>query len=327
MKEYKGAKIRFCEVANGIYAALTPCEPMDITDAGMMNNFSNSAYIARGDGLVSDTFFDLTHAKELRDFCIKTGGKSPKYVINTHGHWDHFWGNQVFEGATVVGNKDMLKDCKGDKMKVPVFSLLHYSRLVGKAVSGILNLAFGKYLPDGTKAKFLVEKDGRDFSLKGVSPRTPDMLLEGNTTLDLDGTEVQIIHLGAIHSSSDSIVWIPSEGVLFAGDIFADCSIPMSVEKGKKWIEAMDYILDELKPRIIIPGHGDVYTPERAESQRAYFKSLISQVEQYYRKGIKAEELIQNVDIDEYLISRPRLAPIMAINMMVSELKKAEDKK
>lgn len=322
MKEYKGAKVRFVEIADGIYAALTPTEPMDITDAGMMNNFSNSAYIARGDGLVCDTFFDLPHAKELRDFSIKTSGNAPKYVVNTHGHWDHSWGNQVFEGATVIGNKDMLADCKGDKIKVPIFSLLHYSRLVGKAVSGVLNLAFGKYLPEGKKAKFLVEEDGRDFTLRGVLPKAPDMLLEGNTTLNLGGTEVQIIHLGAIHSSSDSVVWIPSERILFAGDIFADCSIPMSVEKGKKWLGAMDYILDELKPRLIVPGHGDVYTPERAENQREYFRSLISQVEQYYRDGIKADELIQNIDVDEYLISRPRLAPIMAINMMLSELKK-----
>lgn len=57
-------RIRFIEVAKDIYAAITPAAEMDITDAGMMDNFSNSAFIARGEGLVCDTFFDLPHAIE-----------------------------------------------------------------------------------------------------------------------------------------------------------------------------------------------------------------------------------------------------------------------
>ena len=59
MEEYKTKRIRYVEVAKDIYAAITPTEGLDITDAGMMDNFSNSAYINRGEGLVSDTFFDL----------------------------------------------------------------------------------------------------------------------------------------------------------------------------------------------------------------------------------------------------------------------------
>ena len=114
MEEYKTKRIHYVEVAKDIYAAITPADGLDITDAGMMDNFSNSAYINRGEGLVSDTFFDLPHARDLREFCVKKSGHAPKYVINTHGHWDHFWGNQVFEVATIMGHKDMLKDCSGD---------------------------------------------------------------------------------------------------------------------------------------------------------------------------------------------------------------------
>ena len=140
--------------------------------------------------------------------------------------------------------------------------------------------------------------------------------------LDLDGTEVHLIHLGPIHSSSDTVVWIPSEKVLFAGDIFADCSLPMSLEGGKKWIQVMDYILDELQPEIIVPGHGEVYDRARAENQREYFKSLISQVEQYYTPGIKNDELIAKIDVSKYIDHRPRLAWIMAVNGMVGQLRK-----
>jgi len=128
--------IKFIEVAKDIYAAITPATDFDITDAGMMDNFSNSAFISRGEGLVSDTFFDLPHAMELKEFCIEKSGHVPGIVVNTHGHWDHFWGNQVFEDATIIGHKDMLKDCAGDEKKVPVFKLLHNSKLLQNILNG-----------------------------------------------------------------------------------------------------------------------------------------------------------------------------------------------
>jgi len=78
--------IKFIEVAKDIYAAITPATDFDITDAGMMDNFSNSAFISRGEGLVSDTFFDLPHAMELKEFCIEKSGHVPGIVVNTHGH-------------------------------------------------------------------------------------------------------------------------------------------------------------------------------------------------------------------------------------------------
>lgn len=314
--------IRFIEIAKDIYAAITPVTEMDITDAGMMDNFSNSAYIARGEGLVSDTFFDLPHATELKEFCVEKSGHAPGIVVNTHGHWDHFWGNQVFEEATIIGHKDMLKDCSGDEKKVPVFKLLHNSKLLQNILNGVINSVFKKYLPEGKKAKMVVTIGEHDFDLTGVVPKLPDKLLEENMVLDLDGLEVQLIHLGAIHSSSDTVVWIPSEKVLFAGDIFADCSMPMSIENGEKWIEVVDYILDELGAEVIVPGHGEVYDRARAESQRDYFKSLLCQLEEYYTPDIKQDELIAKIDVTEFIDHRPRIGWVMAVQMMFSEMRK-----
>lgn len=322
MKEYKTAKIRYIEVARDIYAAITPAEELDITDAGMMDNFSNSAYINRGEGLVCDTFFDLPHAQDLREFCIQQSGHSPKYVINTHGHWDHFWGNQVFEEASIMGHKDMLQDCAEDKKKVPIFKLLCSSKFLQSLADGLMNAMFGKYLPKGQTAKLIVQVGQRDFDLTGVEPKQPDVLFEHSTVLDLDGTAVRLIPLGPIHSSSDTVVWIPSEKVLIAGDIFADCSMPMSMEGCKRWISVMDYVLDELQPEIIVPGHGEIYDRARAETQRAYFKSLLSQVEEQSPQTGNVHQLIERINVDQYLDHRPRLAWIMAVNAMSQEQKK-----
>mgnify|MGYP003330412788 CR=1 FL=1 len=86
--------------------------------------------------------------------------------------------------------------------------------------------------------------------------------------------------------------------------------------------EVLDYILDELQPDVIVPGHGEVYDRTRAESQREYFQSLIAQVEQNYTPGMKGEQLIAKIDVSKYIDHRPRLGWIMAVNGMAGELRK-----
>lgn len=216
----------------------------------------------------------------------------------------------------------MLKDCKDDKKKVRIFKLLYGSVFVQNLISGIMTASFKKNLSDGKKAKFIVRVGDNDFNLSGLVPKNPDTLIEDNMQFNLGGTDVHLIHLGSIHSGSDMIVWIPSEKILFAGDIFADCSLPMSIENGKKWIQAMDYILEELKPEIIVPGHGEIYDFKRAENQREYFKSLIGQVEHYYTPTIKNEELIKKIDVEKYIDCRPGLLWILAVNNMANQLRK-----
>lgn len=322
MKKTASPRIRFVEVAKDVYAALTPVRPLDLTDAGLMNNFSNSAYIARGDGLVCDTFFDLAHARELQTFCLQTGGRSPGLVVNTHGHWDHYWGNQVFAQARILGHRDLLQDCAGDKAKLRAFKLLNGSRAAQAAVSGLEGRQLKRYLPQGQSFRFIVQATGRDFDLRGVVPTPPSELFTQDTTLDLDGMQVQLLHLGAIHSSSDTVVWLPAERVLFAGDVFADCSAPTSLAAGKRWLAAMDRILDQLQPEVIVPGHGVVYDRARAENQREYFRALLSQFEQYYTDTISPDELCDRIDVQQYIDHRPRLGWVLAVQAMAGDLRK-----
>lgn len=323
MREEKGTRFRFLEVAKNVYAAIAPAEELDITDAGMMDNFSNAGLILRGGGLVCDTCFDLPHAQELKAFCIEKLGHAPQTVVNTHGHWDHYWGNQVFADARIMGHQDMLGDCLGDKKKVPVFKLLYGSKFVQGLLNRMMGGQFKGYLPTGKPFQMVVKQTEHDFDLTGVVPTPPTDLFEEKTVLDLDGMRVELIPVGAVHSGSDTIVWMPEERVLFAGDIFADCSLPMNMEAARRWLKVLDYILDELRPAAIVPGHGEVYDAARAESQRAYFRALVERFELYYTDTISEKELIDKIDLSDHIKHRPRLAWIMAVKMMLKERRKA----
>lgn len=315
-------RIHVIEIAPDVYAAVTPAQPLDITDAGMMNNFSNSAYIDHGKGLVCDTYYDLPHARELREFCIQKSGHAPGYVVNTHGHWDHIWGNQIFPEAAIFGHEGMLTDCANDRQKLKFFRLLNNSAKVQHLADHMMTKMFQPYLQENQSCHMLVQTGKDDFDLNGIILRKPNRYFQHNMSLDLDGLQVQFLPMGALHSSSDTVVWIPSRRVLFAGDLFADCSVPTSLEQGKKWVKAMDYILDELNPDVIVPGHGMPYDRIRARSQRDYFAALLRQFEQYYTDKITPQELCRKIDVEEYIDNRPILGWIMAVNTMINAEKK-----
>ena len=64
--------------------------------------------------------------------------------------------------------------------------------------------------------------------------------------------------MGPAHSPEDLIVAVPQEGVIFSGDILFAGRIPFVGEAdSRKWLERIDRLL-EMKPRIMITGHGEV---------------------------------------------------------------------
>ncbi len=75
-------------LSDGVYAAIAK-------DGG--SAISNAGLVDLGDAtLVVDTFLTPTAAEDLRAEAQRLTGRIPRWVINTHYHNDHIWGNQVF---------------------------------------------------------------------------------------------------------------------------------------------------------------------------------------------------------------------------------------
>ncbi|HXF67565.1 MAG TPA: MBL fold metallo-hydrolase, partial [Burkholderiales bacterium] len=66
---------------------------------------SNSGLVARGGGLVIDTFWDLPHTRAMLDLYAGVLPEPARRVVNTHHNGDHCWGNQLFEGAEILGHR------------------------------------------------------------------------------------------------------------------------------------------------------------------------------------------------------------------------------
>ena len=206
------------------------------------NTFSANAGIVIGNDavLVVDT---LTSAKEAEGFAAdirKITDKPIRYVVNTHYHLDHALGNSFFAdmGARIIGHvkcRDAVI-AGGDKI------------LEDPA-------AFG--LP-------------ADF-WEGTRTIAPDTAFERGMIIDLGGIAVKLIHTGfASHSAGSVIVHIPSQNVLFAGDIlFTDFHPYIGDGDLSGWEKSLDFI-HEMNVSHIIPGHGPLSSNKDIEDMKAY---------------------------------------------------------
>ncbi len=270
------------QVSNSCYAAIN--EKNRVCDA-------NSGLINLSGGVVIDTQSDLAHAQKMIDLFSKVWPAMPKRVINTHEDADHVWGNQLFLGAEIIAHRSVPERMK--KVADPKESqhLLHgvghlLSRLVLKALHPGM-VAAGQQLLE-------------DYNFDGIELVLPTTLFDTRYELNLDGTEVHLIYVGPCHQVGDTIIHLPQERVVFAGDVLFRMCAPMGwTGSYDKWFQALDLIA-ELNPEVIVPGHGPICGMEGVTEQKAYLQYLRAESRKCFDDGLSALEASKRIDFGAY---------------------------
>ncbi len=105
--------------------------------------------------------------------------------------------------------------------------------------------------------------------LDGTVPTLPARLVKDkDTRLELGGTVFELKYRGGGHTPGDMMVWLPQRNVLFSGDVvYVDRALGLiPVSSGKTWLQSFA-VIDELKPQLIVPGHGNVTNLATAQAQ------------------------------------------------------------
>jgi glyoxylase-like metal-dependent hydrolase (beta-lactamase superfamily II) len=126
---------------------------------------------------------------------------------------------------------------------------------------------------------------------------TPDRPVTGWDTLRLGGTEVVVIHPGQAHSAGDLMLWLPSERVLFSGDILVEDGVTMVVDgTSSALLKALD-VIDSLQPRIVVPGHGRIPDdPLTLVSRtRSYIAALRDSMRSAVRRGTSQQRALSSL--------------------------------
>jgi glyoxylase-like metal-dependent hydrolase (beta-lactamase superfamily II) len=252
---------------------------------------ANSGLINRGGGVVIDTQSDLAHARRMIELFGKVWPGMPKRVINTHEDGDHVWGNQLFKGAEIIAHRTVPERMKHAADPAETQHLL---KAAGRFPSRLL---LGAMHPG---ALAIARQLQQDYNFDGIELVLPTTLFDERYVLDLDGTEVHLIYVGPCHQVGDTIVHLPEERVVFAGDvIFRQCSPMGWTGTYEKWLKTLDLII-WLDPEVIVPGHGPLCGIEGAMEMKAYLEYVREESMRYFGQGMTALEAAKRIEFGPY---------------------------
>jgi len=252
---------------------------------------ANSGLVNRGGGVVVDTQADLHHARRMIELFGKVWPCAPKRVVNTHEDGDHVWGNQLFADAEIIAHRSVPDGMRHAADPRPIRQLLHSAdRLLPR-------LLLAARHPGALAAARQIRED---YDFDGVEPTAPTTLFDERLVLDLDGLEVHLIYVGPCHQRGDTIVHVPKERVVFAGDVvFRQCT-PMGWHGTyAKWLATLDLIV-WLDPDVIVPGHGPLCGIEGAMEMKAYLEYVREESRRYFDRGLTSLEASKRIDFGPY---------------------------
>jgi glyoxylase-like metal-dependent hydrolase (beta-lactamase superfamily II) len=270
------------QVSDSCYAVLN--EKNRVCDA-------NSGLINRGGGVVIDTQSDLPHAQRMIDLFSQVWPAMPDRVINTHEDADHVWGNQLFEGAEIIAHRSVPERMKQVAEPEESQELLH-------GVGNLLKRLVLKTLHPGVLAAG--QQLAEDYNFDGIELVLPTTLFDTRYELDLDGTEVHLIYVGPCHQVGDTIIHVPQEGVIFAGDVlFRQCTPMGWTGSFDKWFQCLDLMI-ELDPKVIVPGHGPLCGVEGAVEMKRYLEYVRDESRKCFDDGMPALEAAKRIEFGPY---------------------------
>lgn len=252
---------------------------------------ANSGLINRGGGVVIDTQPDLSRARRMIELFGTVWPGMPKRVINTHEDGDHVGGNQLFAGAEIIAHRSVSDGMRRVADPRDPRTLAHR---VDRLLPGLVLRA----LHPGVRT--FARQLRQDFDFAGIEPAFPTTVFDERLVLDLDGLEVHLIHVGPCHRDGDTVVHVPAERVVFAGDIVVRRCTPVGwTGTFRRWLAALDLII-WLEPDAIVPGHGPICGIEGAMEVKAYLEYVCDEARRFFDRGLTPLEASKRIELGPY---------------------------
>jgi cyclase len=235
-------------------------------------NGSNAVFLVTDEGvLLIDARTHPRDGQDLLDRIRKITDKPVKWVINSHFHGDHHFGNAPFKaaGATFVAQKETARIMQKVQPKEMA------RRIEGFKTRGL----------DPNEVKLIL----------------PDVTFDNAMTIRIGGREAQLMYFGPGQQAGDTFVLFPHARTLFTPGAFGKRSMPnmaftTSIDN---WTKLLDQVagMDVDK---ILPAHGDVAARDDVKELAAMLADEYATVKQAVEKGLSVDEAIKTLTFPQH---------------------------
>ncbi|MGK5627344.1 MBL fold metallo-hydrolase [Streptomyces sp. URMC 123] len=243
------------EVAADVHAYVQPPGGWCLNNAG--------AVVGADSTVLIDTAATEERTRRLRAALERVSPGGPDFVVNTHFHGDHVFGNGQFVPRGII--------------------VAHEGTRSEAAEAG---LGLRGLWPDVNW---------------GETPVTlPTLTFRDELTLYTGGPRVELLHVGPAHTAHDVVAWVPERRVLFTGDVVWSGVTPfvlMGSITGS--LAALDR-LRALGARTVVPGHGPVAGPELFDHTESYLRCIQRLAEEGTRAGLSPLEAAHQADLGAF---------------------------
>ena len=224
------------ELENGVYARLHD----GLTNAGII--------IGDDSVMVIDSLRVPSFARDLIQDIKHITDKKIKFVIDTHAHWDHAWGNEEFPDAIIIGHENCYNE--------------------------MTDIEWNKQW----REKIVNSGDSWSEEAKLVQITPPNQTFAKTMRLYFGGREIILRYLGKAHTSGDIFIHLPESNILFTGDVAQNEGMPFFGDSyPEEWPETDDKLIN-LTVDTFVAGHGPIGNHDDLVNARDFLHKFIKEI-------------------------------------------------
>lgn len=291
---------RFQEIAEDVYF---------VVGTGSIFVQSNCMVVINEDDvIVVDSHVTPEAARALLKAIRELTKKPVRYLINSHYHFDHAHGNQVFpDDIEIIGHEYTRAKLLGNVLQEAT-----YQSFSG-AIPGQIE-AMKRNAAEESNAARRERLEGRIrvqeahlAALEEVVPTPPNLTLDRKLSLFRGDREIQLIFLGRGHTGGDVVTYLPKEKIVFTGDLM----LPFLAYMGDGYVDEWPDTLEALKRldfQTVLPGHGPPFQGhERITNFQAYLRDLWKRTSDLKKQGLSAQETAEQIDLTHHSKNFPQI--------------------
>ncbi len=291
------------EVAPGVYFIVGRNDVIFVQSNAML-------VLTDEDALVVDSHVTPAAARALLAAIAEVTDKPVTHLVNTHYHFDHAHGNQVFpDDVAIVGHEFTREMLMSDVLHQGTY--LNFSNWIPDQIADLKQNA--EAMEDGEEKEDLMQQiavqEAHYVALGETEPTPPNMTLKNRMTIHRtwEGQDrpIELLHLGRGHTGGDVVVLLPSERIVFTGDLVLAGGAYIGDAYVDEWLETLDRF-EELKFDLILPGHGEAFNDmAQVAALRDFLSDFWNQVVSARDQGLSAEEAISEIAWQGFLATAP----------------------